>query len=164
MAGIFSQWLKREERPRIEQRLDLAIQIASGLEYTHSFVWQDDDGVEHRGVIHRDIKPANVLLTSDGVARLTDFGLVRAEGRDDPPPGGGSIEPEMKRRHAGRRRDDAVSSHSWQTVTAGWRSGRDATLHGARAVAAGLCGARSPPTSTLSGACCTKSSVDEDPS
>jgi WD40 repeat protein/serine/threonine protein kinase/cytochrome c-type biogenesis protein CcmH/NrfG len=114
-GGDLHQWLKRDERPSIEQRLDIAIQIASGLEYTHSFVWQDDDGVEHRGVIHRDIKPANVLLTSDGVARLTDFGLVRAEGRDDPPPGGGSIEPEMKRQSG--RRDDAVSSHSWQTVT-----------------------------------------------
>jgi serine/threonine protein kinase len=44
----------------------LAKQVVLALEVAHN-----------AGLVHRDVKPANVLLTPDGRAKLTDFGLVR---------------------------------------------------------------------------------------
>ncbi|MEJ2580939.1 MAG: protein kinase, partial [Acidobacteriota bacterium] len=115
-GGDLGCWLRGEEEPSFEQRFDVAIQIASGLDYTHNFLWTDDDGVQHRGIVHRDIKPANVLLTSEGIARVTDFGLVRAEGFDENVEGDiREMEPHLK--HTAGREDSLLGSGTWQTVT-----------------------------------------------
>ncbi|MFH7340775.1 WD40 repeat domain-containing serine/threonine protein kinase [Streptomyces sp. KHY 26] len=46
--------------------LDIAIQMAWGLEHAHD-----------NGLVHQDVKPANVMLEPDGTAKITDFGLAR---------------------------------------------------------------------------------------
>lgn len=49
------------------EAVGIAIQICSALEAAHK-----------NSIIHRDIKPHNIMITSDGVAKVMDFGIARA--------------------------------------------------------------------------------------
>ena len=62
------------EKGRLEPRLAVsyAVQAARGLQFAHS-----------HGMVHRDIKPANLLLTSDGVIKVADLGLVKIPDHGD---------------------------------------------------------------------------------
>ena len=51
----------------IEDAVDLARQVCEGVGYAHK-----------RGIVHCDLKPQNVLVTPDGHAKVTDFGIARA--------------------------------------------------------------------------------------
>jgi Tol biopolymer transport system component len=53
--------------------VDYAIQIARGLAAAHE-----------RGIVHRDLKPDNVFLTTDGRAKVLDFGLAKLTEREHP--------------------------------------------------------------------------------
>ena len=52
----------------VDEAIELATQIATGIESAHD-----------AGVIHRDLKPANIMITSEGIAKVLDFGLARTD-------------------------------------------------------------------------------------
>ena len=55
----------RFDLPRI---LEWLIQIASAINYLHNYE-------KEKKIIHRDIKPQNILISQDGIIKLTDFGI-----------------------------------------------------------------------------------------
>lgn len=82
VPSIFSEWMDRgslkdsikdgslyagEPTEKLERLLDIAIQTARGLRYSHS-----------KNLLHLDIKPGNILLNQEGDVKLSDFGLSRA--------------------------------------------------------------------------------------
>jgi serine/threonine protein kinase/WD40 repeat protein len=70
-GGNVKDALKTGRIVDLRRVLDIAIQVARGLVYASQRI---------PGFVHRDLKPANVLLTSDGTAKVADFGLAHAFG------------------------------------------------------------------------------------
>lgn len=73
-GGTLLDWIwhgRLYEGHALANILDVAIQFARGLQHAHN-----------QGLLHFDVKPANVMLTADGVAKVTDFGLSQAFAAD----------------------------------------------------------------------------------
>ncbi len=70
VQGTNLRWFQREGELTLGEVIDIGVQVAEALEYSHS-----------RGVVHRDIKPENIMVAREDGARvrvrIMDFGLAR---------------------------------------------------------------------------------------
>ncbi|WP_163509396.1 serine/threonine-protein kinase [Fodinicola acaciae] len=70
-SASLDRLLEKQHRLPVQQVAALGAQLASALAAVHTL-----------GVVHQDVKPGNILITSDGVAKLTDFGIARVSWGD----------------------------------------------------------------------------------
>lgn len=68
VEGItLKQYLSAKGTLPWKEAVDSAAQICSGLEHAHK-----------KGIIHKDIKPENIIITKEGILKITDFGIAKA--------------------------------------------------------------------------------------
>ena len=68
-GGTLLDYLRHKDNPAANNpraSLDMALQMCHALDHAHA-----------HGVVHRDLKPENMLLTADGMVKLTDFGIAQ---------------------------------------------------------------------------------------
>lgn len=68
VEGItLKEYIRRKGRLDNEETIGIALQVADGMEQAHKM-----------GIVHRDIKPQNMIVGTDGVVKVSDFGIARA--------------------------------------------------------------------------------------
>lgn len=70
VEGItLKSYIERKKNMTVREATSIAIQISMGLEAAHN-----------HHIVHRDIKPQNIMISREGKAKITDFGIAKASG------------------------------------------------------------------------------------
>ncbi len=80
LAALIKLAHTREELLPVQICVRIIKDVAEGLDAAHRLVGHDGTDLE---LVHRDVSPQNVLVGYDGIARLTDFGIAKALGRQE---------------------------------------------------------------------------------
>lgn len=68
VEGItLKRYIEKKSRLSGREAISIAIQVCMGIEIAHN-----------NGIIHRDIKPQNIIISREGKAKVTDFGIAKA--------------------------------------------------------------------------------------
>ena len=71
-------WKRSRDKRPIDMIVSVMLDTLEGLHAAHTLT--DEEG-EPLQLVHRDVSPQNILVGVDGVARITDFGIAKAESR-----------------------------------------------------------------------------------
>lgn len=67
LRDVLRRLSKKQETLPMRDVLDICRQLAAALDYAHE-----------NKVVHRDVKPENIMITPDGICKVTDFGIARS--------------------------------------------------------------------------------------
>ncbi len=77
-AALLSRATREGKRVPLAVVLRVIVDMLAGLHAAHEL---EDDRGRSLGLVHRDVSPQNILVGTDGVTRITDFGVARAASR-----------------------------------------------------------------------------------